>query len=242
MPKKEGTTPEVVTPEVQQPEGEVAVEKTYTQAEVDVFLKDKVGLEREVSKKGEEIRRLEQTQGNWKEEIQALRDEQKMLFALTMEGKAPEELDNATPQEKGAYLKRIEEMQAEAKAKRLGEQYKKRTETLGLTPKDKDYRDIYRDFQAGNFEFVEAQLTELEAARVKQTETPETPQKTVDELVAERLGEEKRKWAEEQGWLTTDAGGPSSSSNTFADIEARFNRGEITWEKYREARQKEGIF
>src|SRR3990167_1999708 len=176
--KKGETTPAGSLETVIETTGDVEQPKTYPAEEYEKLLRDKQGLEKAVSEKAEQVRRLEVSRNDWQGELKSMREDvtqQIQLFAaLQAEGRPTEEIDELSPKEKGDYLKKIKMMQAEQQAKRqqeelwqLSEQYRKRAEAIGLTRKDKIYRDIFRDFRDGFHSEADEQLTELEAKKVE---------------------------------------------------------------------------
>lgn len=156
---------------------------------------------------------------------------QAMLAMVAQQsGRSETEISEEVQANKPDLLKEFRAIQTKAKADRqmedarkIGESYQRRVEALGLTPKDKAYREIFRDVQSNNLEFADAQITELEAAKVK-----EVPQGTEEERFTKKLAEEKRKWQEDEGLLSTETGSPNASTLSAQEAMAEYIKGKIT--------------
>ena len=224
--------------------------KTFTQAEVDAL---KSGLDRRVSELTKELQSKKGSDEAWRSELTKLREDVtqqvQLMAALVAEGRSPdearEEIGDMTPKAKTDALKRVQQFQVEQEQKRqveesrkVGESIRTRVEALGLKPTDKAYRDIWRDVRDGFAEAAEAELTELE---IKKNETVKQPMESDEVKFAKRLEQEKQKWMEEKGLLTSETGGPSASFQDFQKIEADYIAGKISDAAYTEARKKRGL-
>ena len=236
MSKKEEDTPKekVETPSVEDQLADLTnklqtLEGKATQAEENWKNEQRVS-----SRKEQEIQSLQgriSDMGSSNEMSQAM-----MALLAQQSGRSAEEIEGEVQANKPDLLKGFQALQQKAKidkqqdeAKKIGEQYRKRVEALGLTSKDKAYREIYRDVREGNFEFADVAIAALEAEKAKQV--AEQPQGTEDERFERRLEEEKRKWAEEEGLLTTETGGPSASSMSAQEAKKEYIAGNISDEE-----------
>lgn len=204
------------------PSSEDTGDKTYTQTEVDALRADDVekrkDAERASSKHGERVKTLEASQGNWQSDIQTLRTEMQqnvqLLTGIALDSKSPDsELD---PNEQGAYIKKAQEAiaktakDAEVKRqdtedRRIGEQYQKEVEDLGLTTKDKTYREIYQYVRERNFQFADAVIAEVKTAKANEPKgSEEDKEKAIEEAA--------RKMLEDSGQLKAPISTPSGST------------------------------
>ena len=138
-------------------------------------------------------------------------------------------------------------MQVENEAKRVGEQYRQRVESLGLTEADDDYWTVYDHVISGNpsrLKAADSKLKKLEQAKTKvegEEMSKETEEQRIERLAEEKAQTKYRAKLEEKGLLESDAGGPSAASRSFAEIEKGYAAGETSYEVYTEARKKQGI-
>ncbi len=179
------------------------------------------GEQRRTSKADEDLKRLRDVH----EKIDTLEDRIALLVEYVAEGrgKSTDEFETEARESKADLLKKTDERLKQSKlkrqqdelARRVGE-IQKRTEALGLTPKDKVYKEIYRDATSGNLDWAEESLAELESAKESSKEKKEDkpvenkePKETEEQRIT-RLAEEKaRAYLKEKGLLTDNRHTPA---------------------------------
>jgi len=129
-------------------------------------------------------------------------------------------------------MKRQDERKQLEEAKQKGVVYQQKVEALGLTPKNKSYREIYNYVRDGNFEFADAVIAELEDAKSAKPAEPEmdkkAEQKEKDLAMIKEL--------EGRGFnLATDVGGPSSAPSNNKEIIQAYGEGRVSRERYVQA-------
>ncbi len=87
---------------------------------------------------------------------------------------------------------------------------------------------------------IRANDLDLAERKITKAEKKETPK--VVETEEEKRAKMKREIMDELGLLEEHSALPSGRSQSFADIEGKYAKGEITTAEYRKAREKEGIF
>jgi hypothetical protein len=172
--------------------------------------------QREISKREQETQRLKQMLEDRSEDrellelaiasIAELRGESEGDLESSVKSRVPELLQEAKKRREEREARRQQE-----EAIRIGEQYRQRVEALGLTPRNKEYRELYSYVRDGNFEFADAMLTELEEkvpANTKTDETKETEEQRIARMVQEQLAEELKR----AGLGQTDVNQPSGAA------------------------------
>lgn len=227
-------------------------EETVTSSDVETLSKEG---EQETPPVNEEVvqlrNQLKQFEENWKNEQRVSskhlnkigeleakledKDFQRAMLALVAQqrGETEEEVETSVKANKPDLLKQVDDLvkQREFKrqqedAQRVGEGYRKRVEALGLTPKDKTYRDIFRDVRDGLFDFADASLEELEKVKVVTQPKAEDKQKDIEEAA--------RKMLEEKGLLKTDTGASLASGMNPEKAMQAYIAGNISAEKAKE--------
>ena len=167
------------------------------------------------------------------------RDFQKAMLSVLAEGRGETEENTETSVKANmpTLLKQFDEREKtreakrqQAESQRIGEKYQRRVESLGLTPKDKAYREVYRDVQSGLYEFADAQLDELETVQ-KKTPPKESDEERQSAAEARAMEIVKEKFPDA---LLTETGGPSASSLSAQEAMKAYGKGEITAQQARE--------
>lgn len=210
-------TPKVETPTVEEQIADLTSQLAGVKEKATTVEESWKNEQRVSSRKEQEIQRLQDRLNDItsdKEMSQAM-----MALIASQTGRSEEEVSEEVQARKPDLLKQFKTLEeqrlarrAQDEAKKIGEQYRKRVEALGLTSKDKAYRDIYRDVREGLFDFADAQLAELEAkaSDEKPKESEEERQKAIEEE-ALRLIQEKNPDS-----LKTDIGGPSAGGEVVS--------------------------
>lgn len=187
------------------------------------------------------VKQLEGSQGDWQSEIQTLRQDMtqnmQLMAAMAYEGRPPEAAEDLSTVEKGDALKRtqafIVQETAKNEAKRKEQDYFRKADAI-YARAEKLYGDdvdtlhsIRNLIRAKDLDLAEKKIDKAEA---KMTEEP-TESKEPEGTFEKRLEEEKRKWAEEEGLLTTETGGPSASSMSAQEAKKEYIAGNITDEE-----------
>jgi len=224
-------------------EGETAPEapKTYTEEELKARLKEQYDeLNKTLSAQGAELKRLRKQLTEAPKVASPAIDAQKIL----LEEMEARQAETGEPNPRIAALKaEIARLEQQEFIERTTNEWRSKLETriseAGLDPTDEKFDSVwdrfhmayYVDGPAG-FAEAEKRLERILSKSVPKQE-PKSPEgkpekKTYTEEEVEEL---KRRWMEEQGLLTSEAGGPSASSLTKKDIAAKFAAGEISEEE-----------
>jgi len=150
--------------------------------------------------------------------IDGIEDYIKILAATTAsaQGKGEDEFIEEIQTKKPDLIKQFESIRQNRETKAKADEaqrelqakvasYQKQTEDLGLTEADETYWEIRGAVEDGNYKLAELKLKKAAEQKPK----PEGAKQSEEEIFAKRLAEEKRKWMEGQGLLTTETGTPS---------------------------------
>jgi len=194
-------------------------EERLTRAEADALVTEKTkGLERAISEKAEEIRRLEASQGNWQSEVQTLRQEMtqnmQLMAALAAEGRLPEDAEGLSSTERGDYHKKAQALIAQNEAKRKEQEYFRKADAI-YAKAEKLYGDdvdalhnIRNLIRARDLDLAEKKIAKVaEVAEPKGSE--EERQKTIEEGVLAKLKQDY------PDLYKTDTGGPSAGTGAM---------------------------
>lgn len=196
------------------PSSEDTGDKTYTQTEVDALRADDVekrkDAERASTKHGEKVKTLEANLADRESD----KDFQRAMLSVLAQGRgeSEEELESSVKANQPDLLKQFDEREKAKEVKRqdtedrrIGEQYQKEVEDLGLTTKDKTYREIYQYVRERNFQFADAVIAEVKTAKAKEPKgSEEDKEKAIEEAA--------RKMLEDSGQLKAPISTPSGST------------------------------
>lgn len=215
-------------------------EERLTRAEADVLVTEKTkGLERAVSEKAEEIRKLEASRGDWQSDIQTLRQEMtenmQLMAAMAYEGRPPEDAEGLSTAEKGDALKRTQAFIAQNEAKRKEQDYFRKADAI-YARAEKLYGDdidtlhnIRNLIRSRDFDLAEKKIAKAEAnlsEEEKPKESEEDRQKTLDEGVLAKLKQDY------PDLYKTDTGGPSAGGKRSFTAE---QIGEMSYKEWVDA-------
>ncbi len=168
-------------------------------------------IQKAVSKREEENRRL-------KEQLEEREADRNLLrsFAATLaeqKGKTEEEYLEDVQKRQPDLLKQYDILEAKRKQDKLvreaqekAEEFRQKTEALGLTDKDEEYWEIHDLVVDGKFERANVRLGKLEAKKKE----PQLPPKSEADKQKE-IEEAARKMLEEKGLLKSDTNLPSGA-------------------------------
>ncbi len=230
--------------------------KTLTQEEVDAIVAEKDKAIADLAKENENIRK---TQSKVDKELARLKSQAptsistqaqlRVLELLEEEASRPNEYDDPTA--KQARLAKIQGIRNTMLQAQVAEQSEKiRTELhdkiteAGFDINDRKLVTVRAYFKQGLFDEARDALDEFLAVNKKE-ETVEKKEKSVDEIVAEKLAEEKKKMEAEilkkYNLAQQDISSPSGASSSFKKIEQDFAEGKINITQYKKARKDQGI-
>ena len=253
---------EVVVPEVQPTipgEGEVLEPEPTENTEL-VQLRSQIqkldanwkNEQRISSKKEDDLRQLREDLAR----LQSDKETSQALIAMiaNQQGRSEEDVVEDLQSRKPDLREQFKQIQSEAEARRVGEQFRQRVEALGLTENDDVYWGIHDHVVSGNPERLKAANTKLKKLEQEKLETANKGDKVMptetEEQRIERLAEEKaeakadeklRQEMEKRGLLTSDTGGPSAVGRSFAEKEQAYSEGTLSLEEYSKARREAGL-
>lgn len=195
-------------------------------------------LQRELSERDKKLSSF----GGLQEEIQAIREDNKLLaaYVASLAGKPEEDFEQAKGN-KDVLLKQLEEKEKQRQVTRQqkelqekAESIRLKVESLGITPDLEEYHEIRNLVRNGDFEYAELKIKKLEEK--KNVKEPETSKETEDQKVERRAKEMYQKMLEEKGLLTSDAGTPSPGVSNYAEAARKYAAGEISSEEFKKYR------
>lgn len=199
-------------------------------------------LEKRASDQDRTISRKEEENRKLRDELITRNDTadlSKAAFALLAgrTDQSEEEVETAVRRNQPNLAKQFEDILETSKQKREREsqvkvatEMEKRITALGFARGTPEHYEVFGRLAMGDTEGAYSRIEELEA-RKSQEQKPATGKiaKSVDDILAERLEEEKRKWLEDQGRLVSETGttiaGATTKGKAVSLSELKANRG-----------------
>ena len=221
--------------EEKQPEGEVLPQtKTFTQEEMDVLVaqaRDEEkevykGIQRTVSAKDEEIKRL-------RESGKPQSDNSGLGQVMLDEMKASQEFGTVNPRvaQLESLLSTEKTKQARAEATQRGDEITREYRTklnkkigdIGLDPSDERFDDVWDTFEIayavdGKFERAEKKLDRILTKVKPEEKTKETTEDEVKRLAKEMSDT----FLKEGGYLSLNEDGPSATTKKFEEVRDKY--------------------